>query len=227
MLHTTKGIILHKIKYRETSLIVRIFTEELGLQSYIVNNVRTKDAYPTSALYQSFNLVDLVVYYREQKGLNRIKEIKIISPFYTIHSDFRKSTILIFLNEIINKIIKEQLKDKNLFDFLFQSIITLEKKEEGVENFHLQFLIFLTRYLGFSPPSINDLFDQLLEKKMIDTEKNENILTELMNHDYSYSIALTATQRSIILNILMDYYQLHIANFYPIRSLNVLKEIMR
>ena len=102
MLHKTKGIVFRYTRYGETSIIVNIFTELFGLQSYIVNGVRSKSPKSKMALYQPLMLLDLVVYHKENAGIMRIKEVKSLYPYRTLFSDIYKSAVALFINEVLN-----------------------------------------------------------------------------------------------------------------------------
>ena len=108
MLHKTRGVVFRFTKYGETSIIVTLFTELFGLQSYIVNGVRSKSGKNKIALFQPLTLLDLVVYHREHANLNRIKEVKCLYPFQSIPTDIKKSALAIFIIEVINKTVKEE-----------------------------------------------------------------------------------------------------------------------
>src|SRR5687767_9141688 len=106
MIFKTRGIVFRFTKFKETSIIVTIFTEHFGLQAYIVNGVRSKSAKNKIALYQPLTLLNLVVYHRENANIERIKEISCLHPYRTIMADVKKSTLAMFLNELLNKTIK-------------------------------------------------------------------------------------------------------------------------
>src|SRR3954469_12504744 len=108
MLHKTRGVVFRFTKYGETSIIVNIFTELFGLQSYIVNGVRSKSAKNKIALFQPLTLLDLVVYHRENANILRIKEVKCLRAYQDLTSDIKKSSIAMFINEILNKAVKDQ-----------------------------------------------------------------------------------------------------------------------
>ena len=154
MLQKTKGIVLSHIRYRETSIIVRIYTEALGMQSYIVNGVRSsgnaRAGGSRMGLYQPLTLLDLVVYYQEKSNLQRVKEIRCSEPFMHLPMDFQKTGIALFLTEMLSKSLKGEESNPALFQFLHSSIRVLDTQEEGAQNFHLQFLLKLSRYLGFA-----------------------------------------------------------------------------
>src|SRR6187200_113375 len=101
MLHKTRGVVFRFTKYGESSIIVNIFTEMFGLQSYIVNGVRSRTVKSRIALYQPLTLLDLVVYHRENANINRIKEVKCLYPYQSIPTDIKKSALAIFIMEVI------------------------------------------------------------------------------------------------------------------------------
>src|SRR5258708_7426489 len=146
MLHKTRGIVFRFTKYGETSIIVTIFTELFGLQTYIVNGVRSKNPKGKIALYQPLTLLDLVVYYKENANILRIKEVRCTHQYVSISTDIRKSTQALFLSEMINKAVKEQSHAAEICSFLFDSFEVLDRLTGNFENFHLVFLIKLSRF---------------------------------------------------------------------------------
>jgi DNA repair protein RecO (recombination protein O) len=115
MLYKTHGIVFRFTKYGDTSIIVSIFTHLFGLQSYIVNGARSTSSRGIISLYQPLTLLDLVVYHREGAGILRIKEVKCLHAYQFIHQDIRKTTIALFLNEMINKAVKDQSNAHSFF----------------------------------------------------------------------------------------------------------------
>jgi DNA repair protein RecO (recombination protein O) len=220
MLHKTRGIVLRFTRYGETSIIVTIFTDAFGLQSYIVNGVRSKSAKPKIALYQPLTLLSMVVYHRENANLERIKEIQVLHPYQSLTADMKKSGIAMFLTEILNKTVKEESHAKDLFDFLSDSLMAIDGLVTGYENSHLIFLIKLSRYLGFGPQFANEI----IGGRITDNE-TELALTELLKKDFNDTISLTNQQRRNILDLLLRFYADHLENFGEIRSLAVLREI--
>src|SRR5690554_158691 len=108
MIYKTRGVVFRFTKFQESSIIVTIFTEQFGLQTYIVNGVRSKSARNKIALYQPLTLLNLVVYHRENVNIERIKEASCLHPYRTLTTDIRKSTIALFINELLNKTIREE-----------------------------------------------------------------------------------------------------------------------
>lgn len=229
MLHHTQGIVLSFIKYRESSIIVKIYTEKFGLQSYIVNSVRSAKSKGKIALYQPLTLIDLVVYKKPSANLNRISEIRCSYPFKTIPFLPYKTSIAIFLSEVLCKSIHEDSEDHLLFDFLFQSIKELDLLEKDFENFHLQFLMQFSGFLGFKPTSFAEVVNEIKSYKTFTELKTEEILlfNALLKSNYADKIKIPYALRKTILEILMTFYQIHINHWGELKSLEVLKEVMR
>ena len=220
MLHKTRGIVFRFTKYGESSIIVSIFTELFGIQSYIVNGVRSKSGKNKIALYQPLTLLDLVVYHRANANINRIKEVKCLYPFQRIHADIRKSGIAMFIIEVINKTVKEESHAQELSDFFVQSFITLDQMENS-ENFHLIFLLKLSRFLGFGAHHVNDVLGI-----RVTSEENEKIIKQLLTADYLETVSMQNHQRREIIDLIMKFYNDHMDNLGDMKSIYVLREIL-
>jgi len=220
MLAKTTGVVFRFIKYGDTSIIVNIFTSQFGLQSYIVNGVRSRSGKGKIALYQPLTLLDLVVYHKETATIMRIKEAKCIYPFQQIQSDVKKTTIALFIEELVNKAIKEEAHASELCDFLIESLVTLDKIDKP-ENFHLLFMIKLSRHLGFQPMNAHEV----LGGRVMDYDE-EHVLADLLKASYSSELNLSNAQRRSILDALLRFYSMHVENFGSMKSLGVLREIL-
>ena len=108
MLHKTPGIVFRFTKFGDTSIIVNVFTEAFGLQSYIVNSVRSASAKGKIALYQPLTLLDMVVYYKENAQVKRMKEVKCLHQYHSLYADVKKSAIAMFIAELLNKTVKDE-----------------------------------------------------------------------------------------------------------------------
>ncbi len=221
MLYKTRGIVFRFTKYGDTSIIVNIFTELFGLQSYIVNSIRTKSAKSRIALYQPLTLLDLVVYHKENVSIARIKEVQCAHPFATLHTDLKKSTVALFLNEILNKSIREQSHAAEICSFLFDSLEVLDRLSHSYENFHIIFLIKLSRFLGFGPHTV----DEILAGRISDAEECA-VLKNLLIADFSEHVVINNIQRRSLLNIILQFYGQHIENFGEVKSVHVLREVL-
>jgi len=228
----TRGIVLNFIKYRETSIIAKIYTEELGLQTYIVNGVRQKTG--RIALFQPFTLLDMVVYSSAKGGITRISEYKCNYPFSSIPYDIRKSSMLLFLSEVVSHTIKEEEENRSLFDFLNNAIIHFDQQEEAFENFHLLFLLQLSFFLGFGPASGAEITSQVAfssshhvggRPAILHFQAFEEHLDNLLHQPEKTNIP-NGKVRKELLQILIKFYQLHVEKLGEIRSLSVLSEVL-
>lgn len=226
----TRGIVLSFIKYSETSIITSIYTEGLGLQRYIVNGVRTKRPKISMALFQPLTLVSLVVYHNPNRELHRISEIKCQVPFQVIPFQVKQTTIALFISEILGKSLKEDQENPALFDFLYSSILALDDVSLTPDNFHLQFMLKLTKYLGFEPESPELIIQELKHQGQFNSasELELKLLKELKTNGYLESLGIGSnSMRRKMLALLIDFYTLHIESFSRIKSPKVLMEVIR
>ena len=221
MLHKTRGIVFRFTKFAESSIIVTIFTEQFGLQTYIVNSVRSKLGKGKIALFQPLTLLELIVYHKENATILRIKEVKCFYPYQTVTRDFRKSTVALFLNEMMNKAVKDQSHAMEIGDFLFNSFIALDQLDTNIENFHLIFLIRLSKLLGFGPT-----FTSEMQTPFFANDKEELILHQLLTADYLTPLSMNQVQRRNLLDVLIRFYATHIDNFGELKSLSVVRELI-
>jgi len=239
MLHKTRGIVLHFIKYSETSVIVTIYTERFGRQSYIINGVRSKKAKIKANILQPLFLLDMEVYHKPKRDLQRVKEVQNAVIFTSLPYDIRKSTLAIFIAEIIYKAIQEQESNPDLFEYLYNSVQILDLKESGLSVFHIYFLIQLSKYLGFFPNNnyseekcFFDLkagaFVQIkpFHTSFLDKEQSL-ILSQVMNFstDQHENLKVSYKERSELLEKIIEYYRLHNTGISEIKSMSVLKEV--
>ena len=229
MLQKTSGIALSYIRYRETSIIARVYTEEFGLQSYIVNSVRTaKSKNNRIALFQPLTLLDMVVYYKNDRDLHRISEVKTSYPFRSLPFEMAKSTIAMFVTEMLNKVLKEEVGSPALFRFLTDSVLFLEEARQHYENFHLAFLLKLSFYLGFGPESAREFESQLRENSypFLPDDEIETALNIMLRQPLGSPVKLARASRNDLLDALVTYYQIHLDSIGEVKSLPVLREVL-
>jgi len=230
MLHKTRGIVLNFIKYKETSIVTKIYTEVFGVQSYIVNSVRGggKKSKGKISLFQPLTLLDLVVYHKKATGLNRISEIKCLEPYQSIPYNFKKSGIALFITEVLSKCLKEEEGNEPLFEFLYHSLLVFDHLSGSYENFHLQFLLKLSRYLGFEPRSSDEVFDQVHEYigRPQGAGDEGQVLSQLIEEPFTQYVKSNNATRRLLLEELIKFYQLHVEGFTDLKSTTVLRELM-
>src|SRR5882724_1588536 len=128
MVQSTKGIVLRTVKYGETSVIVSIYTELFGIQSYIVNGVRTssKKGANKASFFQPAAILDLVVYHNELKNLQRIKEFRWSYLYKHIFFDILKNSVAVFIVELLQKTLKQPESNPELFYFIEDAFLHLD-----------------------------------------------------------------------------------------------------
>jgi DNA repair protein RecO (recombination protein O) len=238
MLHKTRGIVFKTTDYGETSVIVQVFTEKFGLQSYIINGAKKPRAKISKNMLQPLHLLDMVVYHKNTGQVQRIAELKNSPVLQSLPYDVIKSSIVLFLNEVLYKAIKQQSADESLFGFVFNSIEWLDHQSGGLANFHLLFLTRLTRYLGFHPDqAINaDYFD--MKNGVFSKYKPEGFSYLSPPHTQNFYSLLQCSfenigqlkfsndERRYLVQKLLEYYALHVEGFGNIRSHEVLEEVL-
>jgi DNA repair protein RecO (recombination protein O) len=236
MIVKSKGIVFNHINYLESSIITTIYTENHGRLTFIINNARTLKSKIKVNIFQPLVLLDFDYYFNNKKQIHRIKEIRIISPFNSIPFNIYKCSIALFITEILDKAIKEEEPNKNLFEFIYDSVIALDSIKSNYSDFHIIFLMRLTKYLGFYPVNnyseMNKFFN--LEDGMFvpGSTIQSNCLDLEISRYFSYFISnsfsdliLTQKNRKMILESIIRYYYLHLHGIKEIKSLKVLNEI--
>jgi DNA repair protein RecO (recombination protein O) len=239
MLHKTRGIVFRTTNYGESSVIAHIYTELFGLQGYIVNSVRKKNPKVNQHMLHPLALVDLVVYHNERKGLHRAAEVKSNPVLLHIPEDVYKSSLVFFLNEILNKAVKEEEANQQLFDFIFHAVQILDMQQPVNSNFHLIFLLRLSRYLGFYPlenfTEENATFNLQegafqasvpIHAFYLDGELSALFYRLIKSSiDFSVDLKMAIEEKRMLIEKILQYYSLHISAFGEIKSHKILEQI--
>lgn len=225
MLKKTKGLVINYLKYKESSIIVKVFTRDLGMKSYIVNSVRS--AKSKMGFYQPLTLLDLVVYDKEKSSLNRISEVKLSYAFQRIPFDFHRSGIAMFIGEVLGKSIYENYNNENLYDFLEEAIIYLDQQDTNIQLYPISFLLETSKFLGFGTSDSEELFEQLFGLVHDDdfAREEKEYLNKLMDTSFGSQIKIPAVYRRKILDDLLKFYQLHLDGFNELKSVKVLRSL--
>lgn len=242
--HKTKGLVLRTVKYGETSIIVTIFTELFGVQSYLVNGVRTttKKSAGKASYFQPAMILDLIVYHNELKHLNRIKEYKCSYIYQQIFSDVPKNAVALFMIELLTKSLKQPEQNTELFHFTEDVFLKLDESSGTVmANIPLFFALHLTHFFGFR---IDDNYSEtnryldLREGSFVNEhphhphfleEKQAAVTSQflkVLQIDELEEIKLNHDFRRNLLLAFETYYRLHIQDFGMMKSLPVLREIL-
>lgn len=237
MLISTKAIVFSALKYGEADLIVKCFTQKSGLKTYLLRGVlKSKKGKIKASLFQPLTQLELVASHKDKGTLEYMKEAKLQKVYQSLHTNVIKSTVVMFLSEVLRNAIKEEEANPALYNFLEVSLDWFDTHDKTV-NFHLLLLLKLTRYLGFYPEdSQKDLpVFNLVDGTFQETETNpdcindENVvlLQRLLGTDFDEltAIKLNQASRSGFLLMLLKYYEIHLQGFHKPKSLAILNEI--
>ena len=235
MLVKTKAIVLSSLKYQEKSLIVKCFTESDGLKSYFVPSAYSnKKVNQKIAYFQPLTIIEIEANHKNKGTLEHFKEIRLAHSYYSINTDIVKSTIVIFLSEILHHAIKEEEKNQSLFSFLETALLWFDTHQETT-NFHLILMMEVTKYLGFYPDMTELDFPYFDIKEGYFTPfQSINSLTQYETHLFKRLLQLkfdsdqkifAGIERQLLLKILLDFFTLHLDGFKKPKSLEVLTEV--
>ena len=244
MTHKSKGIVLRAIKYGETSLIVTILTELFGIQTYMVNGVRTASKGGNrAALYQPAMLLEMEVYHNEQKPIHRIKEAGRSLLYHNLFINVVRHSIALFIVEMLHKTSKQPENNPDIFHFAEDVLVKLDTcTDPAAANIPLYFALHLCYFHGFriSLPAAgtNMEFIDLVEGSFTDHRPShshyiagEDVtitaeILKVMQIEELADIKLNSVRRKNLLLLYMDYYRLHIQDFGNMKTLPVLHEIL-
>ncbi|MGL4908473.1 MAG: DNA repair protein RecO [Bacteroidales bacterium] len=235
-----KGIILHTIKYGETSTIAYVYTNLHGRQTYLFRNARTPAARRKTPTIQPLFLLDIEAYPSRKLGaMCTAKEVRPAEVLQSLPFDVHKNVIALFLGEVLYKLVREEESNPTLFDFLYHHILWLDHIQEGIAHFHLYFLVQLARHLGFSPRNNysdetpyfdmqNGLFvSPMAQHALCMPQHNSALLAQLNQYkiDNLAQLNIPREQRNTLLRMLLNYYATHLGMANPINSLDVLEAV--
>ncbi len=241
MIVKTRAVVLHHIKYAETSIIATLYTEAFGRQAYMINGIRSLKSKQKSSHFQPLTLLEAEVYHKPARELQRIKEYRLSHIPHSIPFNMAKSAVSMFLAEVLFKTLRSEESDKALFDFIWEAVVYFDSMDSGASNFHLWFLLKMAAYLGFkietNASSLNRWFD--LEggdfvytrphfENTPNIEESEHIanFADMPAHQM-HVYSLSGASRSRLLQIIIAYYAIHFDSMGTINSLEILQELFR
>lgn len=237
MLITTNAIVLSKLRYKDNDLIVKCYTQEVGIVSFLLRGVlKSKKGNSKTAHFQLLSQLQLEFVKKNNKSLQTVKESRLNFIYSSVHNHVLKSAIIMFLSEVLSNTLQEEEQNNNLFSYLENTLLWLDSQNEYA-NFHLLFLLKLTKYLGFYPDTtqIEANFFNLQEGKFENKPSNkysvsgENliILKKLLGTTFDAlpNIKVNAKQRQDFLSMILLYFELHLGSFKTPKSLKVLNQV--
>jgi DNA repair protein RecO (recombination protein O) len=237
--YKTQAVVLHTIKYGDTSMVAYLLTEAHGRRSYMVQGVKSSRGKGNrAALLQPMFLIEFEGIATPHSAMDRMTEVRMPVPLHGLPFDVRKSTIALFMAEVLYRLIKEVEPNSTLFDFVKNSVLALDTMEDGVANFHLWFLVQMSAFLGFYPSGewseggFFDVVDGSFRREMpthrlaLDPD-NARLLHTMMSCAPTQlnSIPLVRNRRAEFLSNLLNYFGYHLDSAPRIESLRILGEV--
>lgn len=236
--YKARGIVLGTLKYGEKGVIVHMLTDRFGRQSYMIQGVRPTARGSKMALLQPMFAVEFEGLESAKMTMHRIKELSPALALQSTPFDVRKSTMALFMAEVLYRLIRDNEPHNELFEIVWASVAALDALEEGIANFHLWFLANLSRPLGFSPDNeysdgawldIRDghFTHHVIAPSMAISPENARILHDMLECDVRYlsEIGLNRSERSSFLEDMLRYYAFHLDTIRSVESLRIMKEV--
>jgi DNA repair protein RecO (recombination protein O) len=239
MLERSLGIVLHQFRYNDESLIVNIYTQQHGNVSFLVKMPRQKRSNIKTLLLRPLNILEIDFDLRPNQSLQRISDMKLHVSYDSLPYDHIKGTVSLFLSEFLYYALKHEMENHALFQYIYNSLLWFDRSEKGVVNFHMVFLTRLTRFLGFWPNAqdyiqgmVFDMKDAVMtgvlpsHGQYLNAEESA-FLPFLLRMDYAtmHLFRFNRQQRARVLDVLVDYYRMHIPEFPELKSLDVLRTV--
>ena len=239
MLYKTKAIVLNHRKYGDNSLIATLYTETLGRKAFLIQGFYSRKSKFHTTFFEPLTLLNLEADINPKRELQRIKEISFAQPYQSIPFNYVKQAIILFLAEILYKTLKEEESNPALFEYVYHTLQLLDAQEDGIANFHLLFLMHLTKYLGFFPidnysesdcvfDTVNGRFYQNIPAQFSESDRLLSAwIHNLLNTSFEQleTLQLNHFTRNGLLKLLIDFYHFHLGSLGEIKSLPVLKSV--
>jgi len=240
MSNQSKAIVLHSIKYGETSLIVNCFLYDIGVKSFVVKGVfNSKNKKFSKSYFLPLSIISINYSLKKNKDLGYIIDAKPTKIFTSLHIDLFKSSVIVFISELLNSVLKESPgSNKKLFKYLEYSLIWFDKSTQEV-NFHLKVLVDLTKFIGFYPnikEESHKFFDlglgtsaQLKPIENYIEDPELKIFKNLLGTNFEdlHNMNIDNLLRAKMLGLMIDYYSLHLQMFKSPKSTNIFNEVFK
>jgi len=239
MIVKTRGVVLHYIKYSDSSGIVNVFTQQAGRQSYMVRGLNKGKRVIRNAMFQPLTIVDIEGSHSSKREVQQLKSCTLGYVPSSTNFSFAKNSVAIFLAEVLNSTLHEDAPDHSLYEFVESSIVALDQAENEIANFHIMFLAKLTRYLGFGPSVpengssmvfdlTNGVFGHVPPASgEYASQTKSNLLAVFLVTPFHEmgKIKMGKEERRDLLSLLIKYYSLHVPGFRKINSTTILYDL--
>lgn len=235
----TRAVVLHALKYGESQLIVDVLTRVQGRLSFICHLSRSGRGRTKKQLFQPLTVLELVFDHRPAQQLQRFRDLRLAAPFVSIPFDAAKLSISLFTAEFLTYATRGELQNEQLYDYVERSIAWLDNVTSGYANFHLVFMMRLSRFIGFFPNLADNVRGAWFDLRngcfvlrqpghpdyLRPDEASRIGLLMRMDFDNMRFFRMSRQERNRCTEIILYYYRLHVAGFPELKSLDVLREL--
>lgn len=239
MLYKTQAIVLNTINYNDKYLLASLYTSEFGRVTYMIPKSKSKTGKVQKSMFAPLSILDVEAEHQVKRDIQRIREAHLLYPLHSIQGNMVKTSIVFFLSEFLSRILKDTDEFQIIYNYLSQSIQVLEETEYGLANFHLVFMLKLTRFMGFYPNlgdyHENDYFDMLngifvsnkpLHHHYINKIDSKALsLLSRISFENMHHFVFSRQDRLNIINRMLEYYRIHLHDFQTLKSLDILHEL--
>ena len=220
MMEKTRAIVLHSLRYADAKVIVTLFTESRGAQSFMVRVPRSRRSVMQNVLLSPLSLLEIDFDYEESRRMQRLVDVRVSEPYQSLPYNPMKQTIALFLSEFLYYGLREEQVNPELFAYLEHSLLWLDNRTKDYANFPVTFLIRLSRFLGIWPD---------MEEAQAALRGDEVPLVPLllrMDFATMHLFRFSREQRARVMQVINDYYRLHVPHFPELRSMAILREVL-
>ena len=220
MLEKTRAVVLHTLRYADSKVIVTLFTETRGALSFMVRVPHSRKSVLQNVLLSPLSLLEIDFDYQDGAKLQRLTDVRVAEPYCSLPYNPMKQTIALFLSEFLYYSLREEQTNYELYSYLEHSLVWLDNRNDGYANFPITFLIRLSRFLGFWPDTE--------ETQAILHEEEKPLVPLILRMDYStmHLFRFSRNQRARLMEVLNDYYRMHVPHFPELRSMAILREVL-
>ena len=220
MVEKTRGIVLHTLRYADQKVIVTMFTEQHGAVSFMVRMPGSRRSVMQNVLLSPLSILEVDMDYQESAHLQRLLDVRVYEPYSSLPYHPMKQTIALFLGEFLYYALREEQTNTALYAYLMNSLLWLDNRHERYANFPVTFLIRLSRFLGFWP--------DIEEARKVILKEEEPFVPFVLRMDFPtmHLFRFSREQRARLMQVLNDYYRLHVPHFPELRSMAILREVL-
>lgn len=230
MITQTKAVVLNTLRYGDSSLIAKVYSQDYGLLS-IITSSGSKKGKRIKNYFSPLSQLKIAIYYKQKQNLHRLKEVDYSDKNQNIEENVVINSLKFFIAEILSKLIGEEESNESLYLFINEQITTLNQLKKNIRYFHLDFLHELSAYLGIKPNfcETGSYFDlreaQVVNQAPIHSDYIDGDKLAILKSYFCNGKKVSKEEISQILDILLAFYNIHMGGLDKIKSREVMEVV--